>query len=349
MNPTKLHPIQLSSNDFNTSVFLITETHFKNGDQVKKNDLLAVAETSKKSIDIISDTEGFFYSDFNAGDEVKIDQIFAIISTEKLSAVQVKEMFTVKAQPGHHVSLKAQKYLKKFHVSADDALGVDGEVKLKDVLEILKEKKGIVITDYAKEIEKSEDVMSSTQFNSFVSVDFSEQYLQISLAENSKKLKKEVGVDSYFCHCLHKVIGKYPKFSSYLDGNELVGLTHFPVGLYISDGVKAGETFVIPGESLEKLSEAVDQVYSVYKTYISGGSLGENLHSGIFISNLRSMNVSHFIPLLKKNTTATLAVSSAGANGKYNVGVTFDHRLIDGYYASLFLNDLKKEIEHGEK
>lgn len=344
MSAPKLNYVYVDSDDFNTLSFLVTDLFFKNGDKIKKNHHLASAETSKKNIDIVSSSEGYCYSRYNVGDEVKIKNFFAIVSSEELPSSKADELLNATSEKMVHVSLKAKKYIEKFHLETKD-FPSQKEIKLSDVLENLKSKKGIEIENFKQEIARSEERMNSTEYNSFVSVEFSNEKLLNSLKASSIKVNKEVGVDALFLHCIYNVLKSYPKLSSYVDGSELVHLKNYPVGLYVSEKNKSGETFVLSENELRNLEDTVDQVYSIYKSYLSGMPLGRSLHSGLFVSNLMPMNVVQFIPLLKKSTTATLGISSPNSSGNFNVGLSFDHRIIDGSYAASFLNDLKLNIE----
>jgi pyruvate dehydrogenase E2 component (dihydrolipoamide acetyltransferase) len=61
------------------------------------------------------------------------------------------------------------------------------------------------------------------------------------------------------------------------------------------------------------------------------------------ISNLGMLGVERFDAMINKDDAAILAVGSV-QGGKMAVTLTVDHRIINGYEAALFMNDLKTEV-----
>jgi len=68
---------------------------------------------------------------------------------------------------------------------------------------------------------------------------------------------------------------------------------------------------------------------------MQGGTLG--------ISNLGMVGVERFDAMINKNESAIMAIGGI-KEGKINITLTADHRLINGYEAALFMNDVKKEL-----
>ena len=69
-----------------------------------------------------------------------------------------------------------------------------------------------------------------------------------------------------------------------------------------------------------------------------------DMQGGTFgISNLGMLGVKRFDAMINKDESAIMAVGGI-EEGKINITLTVDHRLINGYEAALFMNDVKKEL-----
>jgi pyruvate dehydrogenase E2 component (dihydrolipoamide acetyltransferase) len=68
---------------------------------------------------------------------------------------------------------------------------------------------------------------------------------------------------------------------------------------------------------------------------MQGGSFG--------ISNLGMFGVKRFDAMINRDESGIMAVGAI-EDGKINITLTVDHRVINGYEAALFMNDVKKEL-----
>jgi pyruvate/2-oxoglutarate dehydrogenase complex dihydrolipoamide acyltransferase (E2) component len=183
-------------------------------------------------------------------------------------------------------------------------------------------------------------------FTSYISTPFSYEKLLAKQNKKSADLKKNISTDVLFVYYVHESLKVFDKLSSYIDESDLVKMNNFPVGIYISDINKSGVSYVLLKDQLNDMDITADKIYEIYKAFVTGTVYGnKSMHSAIYISNMMNLNVSSFVPLLKKRTCATLAISSPDAAGSYNVGLTFDHRIMEGAYVASFLSDLKMRIE----
>jgi len=63
----------------------------QSGNKVNKGDLLVVIETSKATIDLYSDFDGFFYSNIVNTNEIKVGETIGFVSDKKISESQELE------------------------------------------------------------------------------------------------------------------------------------------------------------------------------------------------------------------------------------------------------------------
>ena len=120
--------------DINTEKILITKWHVQNFEQVNKDALIAVIETSKAAVDISAPNKGYLFSDKAAGEFVPIDQplgyIFDTREESKNYAAELRKKNRRKTANKQHGSMATKKALK---------LAAELKVSLKDIT-----KKGLI-------------------------------------------------------------------------------------------------------------------------------------------------------------------------------------------------------------
>lgn len=138
---------------------------------VKKQDLICVLESSKSSFDLESPEDGFVYFLYDEGEEIKIGETLAVISKHELTKDIIKqEKNKIKLSNSQKVSKKAKKIMDENNISAEDI-----------------DKKGII---------NSEDVLgylNKKNFNKKISKSNSEEYLKLE-----QIMKKNISNDSNF-------------------------------------------------------------------------------------------------------------------------------------------------------
>lgn len=79
--------VSVSCQQFNVndSTYAVLEKFCKNGDKVKRNDIVLMLDSSKAALDIESEGEGFFYTNVNVGEHVKVGQVLYIVTKEELT------------------------------------------------------------------------------------------------------------------------------------------------------------------------------------------------------------------------------------------------------------------------
>lgn len=347
MNEINHHYLYVPSEDFNSKSCLISSLLFKNGEAVKIDDLLLVVETSKKTIEIHAPISGFFYYIVEENIEINIQNAIAIISTALLTDKTLQKLLIKKETNSMaRISSKATKYLEKYNVDPSNFKDLE-DVKIEDVKKYLKEVNFLETTDYLTRKTLMEENLSPNLYTCYVSTFFRFDKLLAKLKEKTSELKKNITVDVLFIYYVHETLKDFSKLSSYIDETELVKLTHCPVGIYVSDKGKQGISFVLTKDNLRDMSNTADTIYEIYKTYLTNSGTDKGvMQAAFYISNMMNLNVSNFVPMLKKRTGATLGISSPDHLGYFNVGLTFDHRITEGSYVATFLNELKKKIEN---
>lgn len=331
--------ILVQSDDFNSHTVYLASVALKNGDEVKKEQIVAIVETSKKVIEVTSPFDGYIYFYQAEGDQFNVHDPLAIVSDVQLQ--QWAKPSPVKSD-GEGYTLKAKKLAEKFHLKVSDFSGKK-LIKEDDVIAELK-KRNIVFKNFEAQLNLAEENLATNSYVSNITVSFDESKLQAYLKRETSTLKKAVNADAALVFAVHSVLKKYEKLTSYIDGHQLITLGDCPVGLYISDEHKKGATYVVGASDCSSLEKVVDRLYEVYRNYLNNDTETTIQRSAFYISNMMTMNVLSLSPMLKTGTVATLGIASP-FNGQFNVILAFDHRLMDGGYVARFLNDLKLFIE----
>lgn len=340
MNSVK-NNIFIKSDDFNSQTAYLSSVALKNGEKVSNEQIIAVIETSKKVIEVVSTFEGHIYFYVEEGESFDIKEPLAFVSPELLKRWDKSEKKVEPSSVGF--TLKGKSLAARFGIKFED-FSRKTIIKEEDVLNYLKSK-NIEIKSFETQFHLAEENLSPNTYTSCVSVAFDFGLLQKRIKHEKEKLKSSINADALFSFATHSLLKKYELLSSYMDGSELILLKNCPVGIYISDENKKGSTYVLNEFDLKTLASTAERAYEIYRNYLNN-DVEENVQRSAFIiSNMMNLDIQSLQPMLKKGTVATLGLASADRHGDYLVTLAFDHRFFDGGYAARFLNELKVCIE----
>ncbi|QOP45785.1 dihydrolipoamide acetyltransferase family protein [Sulfurimonas paralvinellae] len=92
------------------------------------------------------------------------------------------------------------------------------------------------------------------------------------------------------------------------------------------------------------IDEISKQLAAFKKKLQSSSFSAEDMQGGSFgISNLGMLGVKRFDAMINRDESGIMAIGGI-EDGKISITLTADHRLINGYEAALFMNDVKKEL-----
>lgn len=334
--------IYFHADDFNTTKAHFQKIFFKNGEPVKKDDVIAVFESSKKIQELISESNGFIYWSAKEGDVVVQGEVIALLAEEKIPEKDLEIYFNkteekIDISPG--LSFKLVKEAKGYNLSIED-LQQNKIRSLIDLENYVKLKWGIQVKKLTPEQENLVNLLSPNFFTSFVSVELSLELIKEKLETFVRKVGFEISIDVLFVYLIKNSIPNYPLINAWIFENKLVEDCNKNIGVYITQGLGNGVPIEISGnlQSIEEIAvDLFDQVSSLLKN--------EPLVKrpcAIYISNLTNTNAAYVIPMLKKNSSSTLVLTQK--NNKLLLGISFDHRIYEGNYAISFLNSLAEGI-----
>ena len=143
-----------------------------------------------------------------------------------------------------------------------------------------------------------------------------------------------------------KLLRKYPVFNSFFSNDEIYEYQQINIGVAIDidDGLKV---FTLYGTDKMDLNQVQDTLSEgLYKYLRKNLSVKELTGSTFTITDLSLYGIDRFIPLVNKNQSAILAISSIDKTlDRFNLSMSFDHRVTEGKLASQFMFELKQALE----
>lgn len=362
---TILYEIQVPKDNMDEEIVVIN-LHFNSEDSIKKDIAIIDIETSKTVLELSSPVNGYIEYLVRTDEVVQIGQNIArihdsISSIQESSSLQLeseKETSSSKVnveKTNKSITKDAQLLISKYNI--DISLIESSFIKKKDVEKYLLEQSITTNSNINKnpniiskpisnskkiEIENLSNInntgLVSTVFMNIEAVDLhdsgensktSSSYLPLILLETSKLLRK------------------YPVFNSFFSNEEIHEYLDINIGLAIDidDGLKVFTLFAIDKKSLIQIKDSIFQ--GSYR-YLRKSLTPKDLTGSTFtVTDLSLYGVDRFIPLVNKNQSSILGISSVDETLKrFNLSLSFDHRVTEGKRASEFLFELKEGIEN---
>jgi 2-oxoglutarate dehydrogenase E2 component (dihydrolipoamide succinyltransferase) len=151
-----------------------------------------------------------------------------------------------------------------------------------------------------------------------------------------------------------RLLRKYPAFNATYRTDTMLVYEQVNVGYAMDDG-RGLKVSVLQNCDRKSLSEITTELRTLTVAYLDDKLTPAQTSGGTFtISDLSSMGVSGFMPLISEDQGAILGVGGeqflpGSRDGLYTLTLTFDHQLSEGRTAALFLNDLKDRLRNYEK
>ena len=352
----------------------------KEGDLVKKGDQLVEVESSKVNAEIESPESGKIGKIlYEEGQVAKVGEILAIIisenetlpkednseaSTSKEDNSEIKLPSTSKKiKETVQITPRARKLAKELNIdiSLVKGTGPNGRILDDDIKsfnsdnskssEIAENISGIrkVI---ATRMTQSNEIPSVTLVSKVVLDKFNE-YQKILISEWRKDKIRPTSQD-LLIKCLSNAIKKYPVFNSHYLNNEIKTFDDINIGYAFA----AKQGLVVPviknteKKSIIEIAKTIREYSKIEKT----GFKPEHFSDGTFsITNLSSTVVDYFDPLINPPQVGILGIGRTLNEPSIDQGelkdrkvahisLTFDHRVVDGFPAAKFLEEIIKNI-----
>jgi len=189
-----------------------------------------------------------------------------------------------------------------------------------------------------------------------------------SLLEARQKIKNKLAADKsqqditlndMVCWCVIRALGKFPEANSHFLDDRIKTFNNVHLGLAVDTprGLMVPAVRYADGMDLLKLSKELKSVADACKKGSINPELIQSAAATFTVSNLGNYGVEMFTPVINLPQAAILGVctiinrpASIGNNifafvPYIGLSLTYDHRAIDGGPATLFLKEIKDQIE----
>lgn len=351
------------------------------GDEVREGELLLVVETEKVTVDVNSPATGVLRKIVvGEGEECSVGSTIAFIGTPEEPIEETTSTVAKEAVPTSIVradqealapegkiliSPRAKKLADELRVdiAAVQGTGPGGRIVREDVENYLKTteatgapklKEVVELSDMRKKITERllKSYSSAIHVTVVRQIDFSE------LAEFRKEKSKEVTLSytDLLVKAAALALRRHPIVNSALDGDHVKVFQEINVGIAVA--LEEGLTVpVIKNADRKTLIEVAKENRLLIEKARRGTLSLDDISGGTFtITNLGSLGVDFFTPIISPPQTAIMGVGRvkeipASDNGVIrtrlcaHIGLTFDHRVIDGAVAASFLTTLDEILQ----
>jgi pyruvate dehydrogenase E2 component (dihydrolipoamide acetyltransferase) len=183
------------------------------------------------------------------------------------------------------------------------------------------------------------------------------QIIKIKLA--SDKSLQDITLNDMVCWCVIKALGKFPEANSHFLEDRIKTFDRVHLGLAVdtSRGLMVPSVRDASEMNLVELSKELKSAAEACKRGSINPELIKSTSATFTVSNLGNYGVEMFTPVINLPQVAILGVCTI-INRPANMGnntfgfvpyiglsLTYDHRAIDGGPATLFLREIKEQIE----
>ena len=165
--------------------------------------------------------------------------------------------------------------------------------------------------------------------------------VDVSLLEEHK----ESSISVWFIKIVAKVMMNHEVFRSELLDNAIRVEPNASISLAVADD-KNLYMSVIKDANRLSVNAIKDELQNFKSKLKKRSFIAADMQGATFgISNLGMLGVERFDAMINRNESAILAIGTI-IEGKISITLTADHRLINGYEAALFMQDIKKEMQN---
>lgn len=363
-----MQPIEIPRTNSNDDMCVLLEWRYESGQEVRAEEVLACLETSKATEDLLSPGMGILHRLAIPGEEYAagscIGYLFA--SQHERQRFLAEEQTQSSTQPSSCILSEDARELASRHGISEDQLASLGKrfVKKADVQRLLhvepaprQESQSSPDDRHQAIIAKRVTQASQTIPHAFAAIKvYTDHALQI-IAEYIENEHLLIGL----AEILIKVLGDLQKdYSAFYQAEELgagdggVGITlDVGTGLFIP---------VIKSPATRTLGEIAEDIATLRLKAVRRSLREEDLSGGqITISLHTEQDIVAALPIIFPTQRSILSLCSqqeevyldtggqVAVRHYVTIGVTYDHRFINGAQAMRFLAEIKRRYEHGEE
>jgi pyruvate dehydrogenase E2 component (dihydrolipoamide acetyltransferase) len=205
-------------------------------------------------------------------------------------------------------------------------------------------------------------LQSSAQLTHHMSADvrgllLARQKIKNGIASGTEK--QDITINDMVCWCVIRALQKFPEANSHFLGDTIKTFNRVHLGLAVDTprGLMVPALKNADGMTLPQLSKELKQLAESCKKGNINPELIQSTAASFTVSNLGNYGVEMFTPVVNLPQAAILGVctiinrpvdlgnNTFGFVPYIGLSLTYDHRAIDGGPATLFLKEIKEQIE----
>ena len=336
----------------NDEFVIIGSWDYQSGDEVSEGDILCTLEATKNNYDVEAPRDGYIFFAAEEGERVEVGKLLFVISDDQ--NFEFVASTKKKSTGGGKITRKAQKLIADYVIDAALFEGSDSRVGEKEIRAYIEENNltkageasddiGVAYTDEALSGAKEFEVHFMTQASDVI---YSKVTREVpnEIAAAIMEANKGVTMGELVAFGTIEAIKKFPYVNSCFKKSKIRKYDEYNLGLAINIG-RGLKVPVIKNISEMSLSEIGEKFKETAMNYVRDELTGADLADGTFtMTDLSSLGVKDFLPVVNKDQGAILGVCSQSSSGTFNLVLGFDHRIRDGMYAAQFLKAVEDSL-----
>ena len=357
------------------------EAPFKNGDAVKKGEIILVLETSKTTYDVAAEIDGYIHYDCFPGNDYEVNDIIARLfsssaeaGAENKSAVEKKNTERISLSPvaswsGETVfSAAAEKMIRSSGIDAAQFKGMDFvsradvEAQLSGTRELV-----VAVVDIPAPIVKSLQadpesvIVEKLTSGKRKEINYLREVQSGSLISTINTVVETEGIFTHLNRSLKylqdsllplvlyegsRLLHKFPLLNAYYTGDGIAQYKRVDIGFAV-DMDKGLKVLRVPDTASKTMQEIEQNIMDLSNRYLDESLQVTDVTGVSFtVTDLSSQGVQFFTPLVNMLNSAILGLSAIDQKlDRCILSLTFDHRVTEGKYVSVFLAALKGRME----
>lgn len=365
--------IEIPRSSANDDTVLLIEWLVPDGKVVKKGQPICTLESSKTTFEVTADRCGFLFHFQHADTDVPVGHTIAVIA-EQEQRPDISHISRIGQQKTDaKVTLKARKLIDAHQLDITYFAGID-IVREKHVIAYLKEhrpqqlpgQQGTLVSLTPVQRRAAKVLVASTQSipHSYLSKNIPATQAEDSLLAITQKLDIMASISDWLVLCAAKTIPSHTKVNASWHGDAILYHDRINIGFALNQ--PNGELIVPVIANADKMdiNAVVGRIRSFQKKAIRHRLAAQDFANGtITITSLVGSGVHQIMPIIFPGQAAIIAIGdrwnvnvningnvsdNINCDGFYTLTVAFDHRILNGTEAALFLNDLAERIITGD-
>lgn len=365
-----LQEIKIMKEVANDDYVTISKIYFTQADKVKTGDAIIELESSKALFQIEAEKDGYIEYYCQEQEEIKVgetiiriydtvedihvrkakkvveDECPIVFSSAALGIIEKEKLNKNLFQGKDFVGIEDVKEMmgsKSINTTEENKNSKVGSSRKKDIYGL----KGVDLKKIGKtkllEIHNLADVQSAN-LTTVVSVFVNMENIVRFISSPSAVLSKSILPLTVFE--VSRLLRKYPEFNSFFINGNIAFYKAVHIGLAIDIGYGL-QVIKLKDADKKSFKEIEIEIINMINKYLDKKLTADDITGSTFtITDLSSEGVDFFIPLVNKEQSAILGISSYDSKlNRCTLSLTFDHRVTEGKKAAIFLNELKKRLE----